>query len=211
MIGPDDLDALVSRAQAGDVRAFETLVAVHLPQVRRFARAFAAAEADADDLAQEALLKVFRALRTFRYQSSFSTWLFTVVRTTFLDQAKSRSRRAGDRPLGPEEEEAPSPAPPADERLAQEEERRRVWAALRQVPVEFRTAVVLFDIEGHAYDEVAAIEGVPVGTVRSRLSRGREHLRRALLEAGPPAREAAGDPPGTSLPPTSSHLSRSGS
>lgn len=208
--GPE-LDALVARAQSGDVAAFEALVAAHFGQVRRYARAFEPLEPDADDLAQEALLKVHRCLRQFRYQSSFSTWLFAVVRTTFLDALKSRARRDRDltRPLGPAEAEAPSEALPADEGLARAQERERLWCALRQVSVEFRSALVLYDLEGHAYDEVAAIEGVPVGTVRSRLSRGREQLRRALAQ-----QEATGQAPdatGTSAGGASSHLRRSGS
>lgn len=206
--GPE-LDALIARAQAGDVPAFEALVASHLGQVRRYARAFEALEADADDLAQDALLKVHRCLRQFRYQSSFSTWLFAVVRTTFLDALKRRARRdrERERPIAPSDHAAPSDAPLADEGLARAQERERLWRALRQVPVEFRTAVVLYDIEGHAYDEIAAIEGVPVGTVRSRLSRGREALRRALA-----AGEADDGPqPGTSSEAASSHQRRSGS
>ena len=66
----DDIDLLIEKAQDGDVRAFETLLAEHLPRVRRFARGFAASDSDADDLAQEALLKVYKSLRLFRYQSA---------------------------------------------------------------------------------------------------------------------------------------------
>jgi RNA polymerase sigma-70 factor (ECF subfamily) len=206
--GPE-LDALVARAQAGEVAAFESLVAVHFAQVRRYARAFEPQEADADDLAQEALLKVHRCLRQFRYQSSFSTWLFAVVRTTFLDTLKSRARRdrGQERPIGPDEVEVAGDGLPADEGMARDQEKARLWQALRQVSPEFRSAVVLFDLEGHAYDEVAAIEGVPVGTVRSRLSRGREQLRRALTQLEAAAAEA----PGTSRGDGSSHLRRSGS
>jgi len=81
----EDLDALIKRAQEGDVRAFEALLAGHLPRVRRFARAFSSSDTDADDLAQEALLKVYRSLKLFRYQAAFSTWLYAVVRNVFLD------------------------------------------------------------------------------------------------------------------------------
>ena len=205
--GPE-LDALVARAQAGDVAAFEALVTAHLGQVRRYARAFEPLEADADDLAQEALLKVHRCLRQFRYQSSFSTWLFAVVRTTIHDARKSRAPRDRDvtRPMSPAETEAPSEAPTPDEGMERAQERDRLWRALRRVSVEFRSALVLYDIEGHAYDEVAAIEGVPVGTIRSRLSRGREQLRRALAQEA----ETSGAQ-GTSATSASSHLRRSGS
>lgn len=210
----DQLDALIARAQQGDVGAFEALLEGHLGQVRRFARAFAASEADADDLAQEALVKIFRSLRLFRYQSAFSTWLYAVVRNVFLDATKSRAGRERAREEALEAahtKDLPGAAQP-DALLEQEQERRRLWRALRQVPAEFRTALVLFDIEGATYDEVAAIEGVPVGTVKSRLSRGREHLRRLVgnSEEGSGASSEArtGDEPGTSLEQASSNPAR---
>ena len=179
---PLDDEALVARAQAGDARAFEELVASHLGEVRRFARAFVASEADADDLAQEALVKVYRSLRSFRRQAAFTTWLYAVVRNALVDFTRSRAgqARAREVALGPEHGEGPSAEAAADEQLAAAEERRRLWRALRQVQLEFRTALVLFDVEGHTYDEIAAIEGVAVGTVKSRLSRGRAQLRRHL-------------------------------
>jgi RNA polymerase sigma-70 factor (ECF subfamily) len=187
----DELRALITEAQDGSVRAFELLVSAHLPQLRRFARAYAKSDADADDLAQEALVKVYKSLRSFRFQSAFKTWLYTVVRNVFLDAARSRAgrERSQEAPLPEDHAQIPSPAPSADEGLAQAEQRQRLWRALRQLPTEFRTAVVLFDVEGHTYEEVSAIEGVPVGTVKSRLSRGRGLLK-ALL-----ASEAAPDPP----------------
>jgi RNA polymerase sigma-70 factor (ECF subfamily) len=206
-VSREDLDALVARAQAGEVRAFEALVAGHLPQVRRFARAFAASAADADDLAQDALLRVHRNLRLFRWQASFSSWLYAIVRNAFLDAERGRAatRRAREEPLRPEHAEAAGGERP-DEALQQAQERERVWAALRQVPVEFRTALVLFDIEGSTYDEVAAVEGVAVGTVKSRLFRGRAHLRRLLGEAeGAGPGSGASRPSGTVGAPPTSH------
>jgi RNA polymerase sigma-70 factor (ECF subfamily) len=179
-VSPRDLDDLVARAQHGEVRAFEELVRAHLGVVRRYARAFALREADADDLAQDALVKVYRSLRQFRYQSAFSTWLYTVVRSVFLDAAKSRAGRARAYEAAARDADDADPAPSADELLAREQDRERVWGAIRQVPVEFRGALVLFDVEGKTYDEVAAIERVPVGTVKSRLSRGRAYLKRVL-------------------------------
>lgn len=181
----DELRALITEAQDGSVRAFELLISAHLPQVRRFARAFARSDADADDLAQEALVKVYKSLRSFRFQSAFKTWLYALVRNVFLDAVRSRAgrERSLEEPLPVDHAKVPSSSEPADEGIARAEERRRMWYALRELPPEFRTAVVLFDVEGHTYDEVAAIEGVPVGTVKSRLSRGRTLLR-ALLAGG---------------------------
>ena len=189
-VAREEIDALVARAQDGDVRAFEALVDGHLPAVRRFARAFAAADGDADDLAQEALVRVHQHLRAFRFQAAFSTWLFAVVRSAFLDRVRGREarRRALTEPLRADHAEREGGQRPDDAALS-EEERRRVWDALRRIPADFRTAIVLFDIEGRSYDEVAAVEGVAVGTVKSRLHRGRAALRRLLGEArtGTPA------------------------
>jgi RNA polymerase sigma-70 factor (ECF subfamily) len=210
-----ELDELIRRAQDGDVRAFELLLEGQLPQVRRYARAFASSPADADDLAQEALIKVYKSLRLFHYQAAFTSWLYAVVRNVFLDALKSRRGREEKReePLQPELAQGlPGGAAP-DEELRRAQEREQLWAALRLVPLEFRSALVLFDLEGHSYDEVAAIEGVPVGTVKSRLSRGRAALRKLLEESG--AAEAARahgetnrEPAGTTALPSSSNAGR---
>jgi RNA polymerase sigma-70 factor (ECF subfamily) len=207
-----DINALIARAQQGEARAFEQLIASHLGLVRRYARAFASLEAEADDLAQDALLKVYRSLRLFQCQSAFSTWLYTVVRSVYLDAVKNRSarERARERVLGSWDTAQEPTAPAADELLGREEDRHRVWQALRQVPLEFRTALVLFDIEGRSYEDIAAIEGVPIGTIKSRLSRGRSHLKRLLgapeAANGPNLAGVEATSPGTDGRVASSHL-----
>jgi RNA polymerase sigma-70 factor (ECF subfamily) len=182
----EDVEELARRAQQGDVAAFERLIAEHTPLVRRFARAFTRSHEAADDLAQDALLKVYRSIGGYRFQSSFSTWLYAIVRNVYLDDARSRAgrERAAERPLdasGVDGDPTTDPdAPRADRRLEREELRRQVWDALGNIPADFRSTLVLYDIEGLTYEEIAAIERSPLGTVKSRLSRGREHLRRAL-------------------------------
>lgn len=207
----EELRALIAEAQDGSVRAFELLASSYLPQVRRFARAFAKSDSDADDLAQEALVKVYKSLRSYRFQAAFKTWLYTVVRHVVVDAARSRAgrERSQEDPLPTDHSRLPSTAEAPDEGLARAEERQRLWRALRQLPEEFRTAVVLFDVEGHTYEEVAAVEGVPIGTVKSRLSRGRTLLR-SLLAGEQAADSTAGEAsPGTSSPGVSSHGRRS--
>jgi RNA polymerase sigma-70 factor (ECF subfamily) len=192
----------VHLAQSGDARAFERLIAAHVEKIRRFARAFARSDADADDLAQEALIKVYRSIRSYRLEAAFSTWLYAVVRNAYLDAQKSRAgrARASERPLPPGEREGqPDEAPLApDELLARAQERQRLWEAIGRVSEEFRTALVLFDVEGLSYEEIAAIERIPLGTVKSRLKRGRDQLRRQLGEAsqktGTPALPASSYP-----------------
>ncbi len=176
MGGPFATEDLVRRAQRGDTRAFEMLVERHLGQVRRLARAFARDGLEADDIAQEALIKVYRSIGRYRFEASFSTWLFTVIRSSFLDARKTRQRR--ERAVA----DVGAPLAPAspDEALQRQQERQTLWDAIAQVPPELRTTMVLFDVEGMSYEEVAAIERVPLGTVKSRLHRGREHLRRLL-------------------------------
>jgi RNA polymerase sigma-70 factor (ECF subfamily) len=203
----EQVEDLVRRAQQGDVAAFERLIGEHLPLVRRFARAFARGQEAAADLAQEALLKVYRSIGGYRFQSSFSTWLYAIVRNVYLDDTRSRAGRdrAAERPLEPggldADPTADADAPRADRRLEREEVRRHVWEALGTIPPEFRATLVLYDIEGLTYEEIAVIEGAPLGTVKSRLSRGREHLRRVLggqaaaerLEVDEPGNPVAAD------------------
>jgi RNA polymerase sigma-70 factor, ECF subfamily len=194
----EEVEELARRAQQGDVAAFERLIGEHIPLVRRFARAFTHGQEAAADLAQDALLKVYRSIGGYRFQSSFSTWLYAIVRNVYLDDARSRAGRdrAAERPLdarGLDGDPTADPdAPRADRRLEREELRRQVWDALGNIPSDFRSTLVLYDIEGLTYEEIAAIENSPLGTVKSRLSRGREHLRRALCGE---TSQAAGDAP----------------
>jgi len=175
---------LIERAKQGDLRAFEQLLADQVPRIRRFARSMCANPADADDLAQEALLKAYLALHGYRFQAAFSTWLFRVVRNTCIDHARqsaTRTRALNEAVRVSEDDAARAQALP-DEALQRAELSALLWDALRALPVEFRTAVVLFDVEGLSHEEVAAVEGVALGTVKSRLSRGRAQLR-AWLQA----------------------------
>lgn len=176
------LPQLVARAQAGDALAFEQLVAAYQRRVYAFAMAFAGDEAEARDLAQEALIKVYRSIGSYRFQASFATWLYAIVRHEFLDYQKSRAAR--ERALcSPIEDEAERlyEAAHAEEGLLRRDERRALWAALRRVPETYRQVVVMFDVEGLAYDEIAQALAVPVGTVKSRLKRGRDALRSELF------------------------------
>lgn len=190
MLDSEEIGRLIRRAQGGDVRSFEELISTHIPQVRRFAQAFAHDEGDAADLAQDALVKVYRSIGGYRFQSAFSTWLYAIIRNVFLDSARSRAgkERALELPLDIKHHDVARPSDAddmgrADVQIERQEERRRVWTALSQVQTEFRATLVLFDIEGLTYEEVAAIESVPLGTVKSRLSRGRDQLRRLLSSA----------------------------
>jgi RNA polymerase sigma-70 factor (ECF subfamily) len=186
VIDPQDGDELIKRAQAGDVRAFESLVETHIPRLRRFARSFAKNDSDADDLAQDALIKVYRSLRGYRFESSFSTWLYRVTKNCFMDAQRSAATRERTAAAVSEGagvgQGAENLAVAPDVLLLRAEERTRLWAAIAGISIEFRTVLVLSDVEGLGISEVAAIENLPQGTVKSRLHRGRAQLARLLLE-----------------------------
>ncbi len=135
-------------------------------------------DADAQDLVQEVLLRVRRGLETYR-PGSLEAWLSRITTNTFLDEARRRRRRPLD--LLPEEpDRVLPPEPAADVALAAEALPDDVQDALRQLPEEYRAAVVLCDVVGLSYQEIGDALDVPVGTVRSRIHRGRALLRKVL-------------------------------
>ncbi len=179
---PHELAGLVERAREGDVPAFERLIATYQSKVYTFAFAFAGDPEVAQDLAQDALVKVYRSLGSFRFQSAFTTWLYSIVKNTYLDAIKSRAgrERALEDPLTDQDISELRDVGTAEERLLQKETRRTLFAALRQVPVAFRTVIMMADVQGMSYEEIAGALDVPVGTVKSRLKRGRDALKDIL-------------------------------
>ncbi len=133
---------------------------------------------DAQDLVQEVLLRVRRGLETYQ-PGSLEGWLSRITTNTFLDEARRRQRRPVD--LLPEEpDRVVPPSPSADQALASEVLPDDVQDALRRLPDEYRAAVVMADVVGLSYQEISDSLDVPVGTVRSRIHRGRALLRKAL-------------------------------
>lgn len=176
---------LVELAQKGDRAAFQRLVAPFIGSIRRIARAFCPTRAEADDLAQEALLKAYRSLQGAAELRNFEAWLYSVTRSVCHDayrQRKSRGRQ-GEVEFDEQRDVADCPAPSADELFEAKSDAERLWAAIRALEPTFRIPLVLFDIEGLPYEQVARIEGIPVGTVRSRLSRARQRLAQILASA----------------------------
>lgn len=190
--------ALVAELKAGSEHAFAELIAqYHQPIYSLIARSLRD-PADASDITQEVFIKVFRSIRSFHGEASLRTWLYRIALHEASNQRRwwSRHKRqevAIEAPCwassDPDAEgEAPSLAStladsgcsPFDQ-AAQEELRERVEAALREIPEAFRTVVVLREIEGFAYEEIAEILQVNLGTVKSRLTRGRAALRNLLV------------------------------
>jgi RNA polymerase sigma-70 factor (ECF subfamily) len=179
--------ALIERCIAGDERACADLVAAHQRTVFNLAFHLLGDRDEALDLSQEVFLRVFRTLSRFRGQSAVRTWIYRIV----VNQARNRQRwwrrrrRADLVSLDDHlqrcgEIEATSEVLP-DRLLASKETAARIWAAMEQLPFDQRTALVLREVDGLRYEEIAFSLDVAVGTVKSRLTRARQALREELL------------------------------
>ncbi len=169
-------------------RRFEEIFATHLDAAYDFARWLTRDERNAEDVVQEACLRAFRSLESF-HGGNGRAWLFAIVRNTYYTWLKKRRVETLSVPLDEESEDGgdlalvDSAGPPVDALLQQRDARRLVDAALEQLPEEFREAIVLRELEDLSYKEIAAIAGIPLGTVMSRLARGRKLLLQYLQRA----------------------------
>ncbi|MEZ5319051.1 MAG: sigma-70 family RNA polymerase sigma factor [Vicinamibacterales bacterium] len=178
---PDAVD--VQRARKGDAGAFDALVRRHQDRLVNYLAAFLGNAADAEDVAQEAFVRAYRALRQFRGQSAFKTWLFQIATNAARTH---RARRVSRREVSTEPVDAEAPVREVESHEDLESRvvlRDRLDRALRALPDDQREAVILRDVEGFDYREIADLLDVPMGTVESRIFRGRQKLR--LLLATP--------------------------
>jgi RNA polymerase sigma factor (sigma-70 family) len=166
------------------LRRFEEQVSPHLKSAYNLAKWLTRSHEDAEDVVQEAFLRAFSAFESLRGEDA-KPWLLTIVRNTSMTWLK-RNRNAGAT-IGFEEalEDPVEHSPDPEERLLISCDREQVRQALEQLPSDFRVAVVLREMEGLSYKEISATMGVPLGTVMSRLSRGRDWLRRILSTPRP--------------------------
>jgi RNA polymerase sigma-70 factor, ECF subfamily len=180
---------LVLRVQKGDKTAFDLLVRKYQHKVIKLVSRYMRDTADAEDVAQEAFIKAYRALPQFRGDSAFYTWLYRIAINTAKNAIASRSRSPIDFDLDMQNVEESSSMqsrladPETPESLLQTEEiRTTVNQAIEALPEELRTAIVLRELEGLSYEDIAQAMDCPVGTVRSRIFRAREAIDRRLSE-----------------------------
>jgi RNA polymerase sigma-70 factor (ECF subfamily) len=183
----EDPDAeLIARWQAGDASAFERLVRTHERNVFRLLYRMLGSREEAEDAAQEAFLSLHRHGHRFRREARFSTFLYRVAANAALNRRRSRGR-ARARELELAQRHATGAAIQTAPRNPEDathgvEIQVRVQQALQQLPEELRVAVVLYDIEGQSYKDIADSLGIPEGTVKSRIHRARLGLRERLKE-----------------------------
>jgi RNA polymerase sigma-70 factor (ECF subfamily) len=178
--------ALVDRARAGDLDAFGELVRKYQHRLVNYASALLSNVADAEDVTQEAFLRAYRGLARFRGASSFKTWLYQIV--TNAARTHLAHRRAGVEVSGEGQAAGSEDALPGLDDLPGPEDlesavvrRDRIDRALAGLPPDLRETVVLRDVEGLDYREIAAALDIPMGTVESRIFRARQRLRTALV------------------------------
>lgn len=188
---PDASDlSLVQRVQRGERSAYDLLVLKYQHKVVKLVMRYVRNPADAEDVAQEAFMKAYRALPQFRGDSAFYTWLYRIAINTAKNALAARDRNPVSYELdmnhgGEESTEMVSRLkdPETPEGLALTEEiRNTVNAAIEALPEDLRSAIVLRELEGLSYEEIAVSMDCPVGTVRSRIFRAREAIDRRLRE-----------------------------
>ena len=181
---------LVTRCQKGDLQAYDVLMQQYEKKVYALCFRMTGNADDALDMAQEAFLKAFRALPTFLGQSSFSTWLFRIVTNTCLDEKRKQKKRplivSLDKPRDTKDgeikvelaDEAPDPLSVTLEHELESE----LQLLLDRLPPDQRTVIIMRDLQGFSYEEIAETLEINMGTLKSRLNRARLHLRELYLK-----------------------------
>jgi RNA polymerase sigma-70 factor (ECF subfamily) len=195
---PTDMDVLIERCLRGDQQAWDQIVRQHWRKVFNLAYKFVGRHDEAEDLTQDIFLKIFRALHTFDRRANFQTWLISISRNLCIDHYRSVRK---ERETMARDVDASELMPVSKERgpyaqLEQAGLKQLIRQALAELPATLRQAVILRDLQEFSYQEIADELGLPEGTVKSRINRGRLELARQLrrLQTERPAGKPA--PPG---------------
>lgn len=178
-----DETQLIKSAQKGDDAALEALLFVYEKKIYNVAYRYMGNEADAYDMAQESLIKIYRGLRSFRHESSFSSWVYRLTVNTCLDGLRKRKKEplsldsTMESGVVIEDKSADTP----ETHTLNVESREDIQKAINTLSGDHRITVILRDIQGLSYDEIADTLSISIGTVKSRLSRGRQRLKEILL------------------------------
>ena len=184
-----DEQTLVQRAAAGDSAAFEALVERYQQQVFNLALRMVNARADAEDLAQEAFIRAWRALPSFHQSAQFSTWLYRLTSNICIDflRAQKRKKTVSLTMLQDDEDrqwDLPDSDPLPEQRMIDREEREALGRAFQALDPDYRQVLTLRIVNGCSYQEIGEILNLPEGTVKSRLSRARDQLRKKMNASG---------------------------
>jgi RNA polymerase sigma-70 factor (ECF subfamily) len=191
-IGADSFDAaetaLIERCKAGDSAAWDTLIKRYESSVFKFAYSLSHSREDADDIAGRVFLRLYTNINSFRYESGFKSWLFRIVRNSYVDmcvRSASRKNVSLDTMPGPDADSTCSrdivdPMQGPEERYLNKETASLLSHAIKNLPAYQREVVRMYHIEGKSYGTIAITSGLSIGTVKSRLNRARTNLRERL-------------------------------
>ncbi len=181
----DTDEQLVAKVQKGDRHSFDLLVLKYQHKVMSLVRRFVKDQSEAEDVAQEAFIKAYRAINSFRGDSAFYTWLYRIAVNTAKNTLDARKRRPGsDLDIDDAEDFAFSDSLRMDENpenlLASEDMHRIIEETLASLPEDLRKALMLREFDGLSYEDIASMMDCPIGTVRSRIFRAREAIDIAI-------------------------------
>lgn len=185
----DENKLLVEKARKGDMSAFEQLILNHEKIVYNVAlRMFNNIE-DAKDIAQEVFIKAFRSIENFDGRSSFSTWIYRIAMNTCIDETRKRKGKASvslEEEMSDEDgswkQQYADDGDTPEESMLRQEGQHEIMRALERISPDHKLVIILRDIQGLSYDEIAEITDLTLGTVKSRISRARLQLKQELLE-----------------------------
>ena len=180
-----DEKALIGQILAGDQDAFARLVQAYQKPVYNLCLRMVSNPTDAEDLAQEAFVKAWRGLRFYKHEAAFSTWLYRLTSNVCIDFLRRQKKTVS---LTVEEDapdlEVPDAAPLPEEQVLNKEKQHAVAAAMAQLEEEYRLALTLRVVDDLTYEQIAEVLGIKLGTVKSRIARARERMRKMLRENG---------------------------
>ncbi len=184
----DNETLLLKKIKEGDIRSFELLIKEYQVYAYNIAYRMMGNEEDAKDITQEALIKVYKSINKFNETSSFSTWLYRIVMNTCKDELKKRKESTVSLDKEIETDDGTFSREIGDEQLnpsiivERNEVSHLVQEAISSLPDANRMVVVLRDIQGLSYEEISQVIKEPIGTVKSRISRGRNQLKKLLID-----------------------------
>jgi len=175
-----DLNEVIKECLEGKEGAWRMLVDAYSRKVFNMAYQFAGSREEAEDLTQDIFIKLYRALPRYDMAKNFTAWLLTLAKNHLIDSYRRTKWEKAHRDAFDEHLTSPNPAEDPEASLLREASRKAVWKGLNSLTPETRMAIILRDIQGKSYEEVAAIMSIPIGTVKSRINRGRLELARIL-------------------------------
>jgi RNA polymerase sigma-70 factor, ECF subfamily len=181
---PLDDELVIKRAQQGDGKALEELLLAYEKRVYNIAYRFMGNEADAYDMAQEALIKLYRSISTFKYKSSLSSWVYRLTVNTCMDGLRKRKNAPVSLEYSIEKgvtiEDTFNAGP--EEQALSVEKSEGIQKAINVLSESYKSVVIMRDIDGLSYEEISENLSISIGTVKSRINRGREQLRQLLFQ-----------------------------